>query len=105
MKYFQLDLLLLNLDVKKFRLSLLNSIGGEDGLTKKHLKLTDIELLTEYLSIYNDLDGMENLLKSKGEEYYHQVALDRFGSENRDNSRKNVILIGMSIEHTSEYDD
>lgn len=41
-----------DIDIEKLRADLTKSIGGDDGLRKIHLKLSDTELVMEYVYIY-----------------------------------------------------
>ena len=41
-------------DIKRLREDLANGVGGENGLTKKHLYMSDAQLISDYRYIYGD---------------------------------------------------
>jgi hypothetical protein len=49
-------------DIKRLREDLANGMGGEDGLTKKHLHMSDDQLISDYRYIYGDEAICEYLL-------------------------------------------
>lgn len=52
-------------DVKKLRSDIKKAVGGQDGLTKEHLFLNDLDLLKEYRRVYGPKELDEYLLKEK----------------------------------------
>lgn len=58
----EISRLLSKINVSKFRKELSKNIGSQDGFLKEHLKLSDKELLSEYLRIYGREEAIISLI-------------------------------------------